>query len=1159
MKKFNRFLCRSVIAIVLLAFCGTLSANEITAKLNASDWSFRGEGQLDFSGASGLELSAPRDESFSADAILWQLLPGVERPGPTEGTLRFEYRGTAAERERFGHGSVSLMGMAERDGKVREVKGRKWRVLDEAEPKAWKKAEIPFRFSSESMRAIVLRVSLGDREIPKTVPGPAELEIRNLVFEAPDRLPVLEAMESMVEITGQLRFRAPRATWLGPEYLNTDRFMPERYGYFALYPDLEAPENNWLDVIVPDPDPVALNYIEFRTYIDRDEPEESNDAFGEGFTLFAADENGKPKPCELVLATDRRLIFAVPSGLRSTQFRLFMDDGRYRDYRIFKVRAFAEEDPQLQADQWDIDLSLHSEGEVSEVFKSDEPVRIHVRVAGGEGAGQARFRLRVADHYDDALDGVEDRTGSFQLSGGLDQNFELPPLPSGSYKVSVELTREGRLLAYTREKFGVSGLPELKADLRDEAAGEKDAFQFSCVVGHYYSRPQKFSTRTLDNLKASGFDGVSLWLHWSEVEPFQDVYNLSHLDATLDYCASIDLGVEIYVVVGDHSTPEWVDESQFQRYQNGELAGSRWYLHLPLDEPGRIPSAEAPVMKTEFPALFGLLAERYAEHPAVRAWYVGPPALEVFFWSRPWDAAKGLVSDFSKWNVDGFKKFLNGELGYSETDLKEQWDGPLAGIDDVVPVAPKFEDGYDLRYQAYLYLRYQKYVAANYYKRSIEAIRNWRQGDLFMAGELSEYTVWEPNQTLKEKVADASLPMDHILARSHSVDTDVSSGPAIGLFRAADLPVSLEHGWVPPREELFHYGFFNLMGNGVARNDLWRWQGEPVFGPLLQKVGPIAKVWKLMEGAEPVASGVAALISDRSFNALQRFSYSWGAPVAADGNPLYRVKGGLIGALADMEYQWGCKLDWLPVEAGFPDLGGHELIFDLYSIFMPPSQEAALRDWVEQGGTLVLSGLSTFGQGASDRLPEILPELSYAPIRVEQASGDLFAEVEPFGMALYDFPQQPSGESVLSTAEGATAVSVEQLGAGRVIRLHGDLAGLYYGDYRSFLTRIKELAGVAAADFVIEGGALHGLMTEKAKSRFLSLYHHSEASTTRSRVILEGEDYLEAEVRCLYPADAKVRSSIVNNQLTIDLETDLYDLVVFEVVLPDAELEAESI
>ncbi len=1139
------FLCAFVFSLVH----ADVASQEQELSFSRDDVQTRGEGEFSLQNGQ-IELAASGSRAFTVDSVLWKLLDSAERPGPLEGTIKFEYRGTEADLDGFGHGVISLLGMAEVDGVVREIRGRKWLVLSEAEAEEWKTAELNFNFSHEAMQAVVLRLSVGDREVRKTLEGPAELQIRNLRYKAPERLTALEAMEAMVDITEQIRFRAPRATWLGPEFLNTDRYMPERYGYFALYPDLEAPENNWLDVIVPSPDPVAVRYLEFRTYIERDEPEASLPEAGEGFTLFAVDASGKPAPCELALATDRRLIFAVPAGLRSSQFRLFMNDGRYRDYRIFKVRAFTAEDPELKASNWDIDLSFQSQGELAQVFSSSEPIRVHLRIPGGHGRGEGHYRLRLENHYGDPLEGVDAQKGRFSISSGLDQSFELPPLPSGSYKVSVELTHENRLLAYTRDKIGVSGLPELESERIAEAvAGEKEAFQFSCVVGHYYSRPQKFSPKTLDKVKAVGFDGVSLWLHWSEVEPFKGVYNLQHLDETLDYCASIDLGVEVYVVVGDHSTPEWVDESQFQRYQNGDIAGSRWYLHLPLDEPGRIPSAEAPVMKADFPDLFSLLAERYDEHPAIRAWYVGPPALEVFFWSRPWDEAKGLISDFSEWNVVGFRQFLTEELGYSLKDLKAVWDGELAGMDGVLPVAPNFDGGYDLRFQNYLYLRYMKYVAADYYKRCIAQIQKWRQGDLFMAGELSEYALWEPSEALKAKVVDPSLSMENILSRSHSVDTDVSSGPALGLFRATGLPVSMEHGWVPPRVELFHYGFFNMMGNGVLRNHVWRWQGEPVFGPLLQKVGSISKVWKQMEGATPMPSGVAALISDRSFNALQRFSDSWGAPVAAPGNPLYRVKGGLIGALADMEYQWSQKLDWLPVEAGLKDLESQKLIFDLYTVFMPQEEEAILTDWVREGGTLVLSGLSTFGlDGAAPERAD-LPELTYASKRVESSLAPAFEAVEPFGMALYEFPIKPTGEAVLSTASGKVAVSIESYGKGQVIRLHGDLAGFYYGDYRSFLTRIHEIAGVSPADFEIQGDAVHGLMTERGNTRFLSLYHHSNDATSKTRVRFKGADYRGAKVRCLYPADAKIRYFELDGQAVVDIETDLYDLTVLEVDL----------
>ncbi|MFA6961340.1 MAG: beta-galactosidase [Opitutaceae bacterium] len=1129
------------------------SANRIV--LNLDDWTLKAGTQARVDANGVLRLTATDEFPVVADALLAKLAGKASGADALNGVVSFEYRATSSAGTGDGASAVVIMRMGrDKDGVVREVSGRRSLVLKHDAAVTWKNARLEFVFDPATSRGAVLRFAVGQGEIPGTTKGASSLEIRNLRFAQAASASVDEKLASLVDYAQYLKIRAPRGTWVGPQDLVTGRFM-EKGGYYALFPDADNPDNNWIEIIVPSITPVRLHTLAFRRLGPTATTEQPVIEAPESYLLTAYD-GSEWRNCPLSSSTDARLVFDVPEGIRSTQFRLHLrEPGRTKEYRLYQINGYG--DPKEASRFGSAGAVSLVRGGNEGVFAEDEPLSARVQVSASRAKpnSSAEYRVRLLDHYGEPWPGVQEIRGTFSLMEGLDREVSWPRIPPGSYRVDTEVTVAGHVVGFDQTQEGVRGAWRPYVEPSTVAQVKKPRLFYS-VLGHYYSRPQKFPISSLRHVREAGYDGVSLFLHWSELEPLPGVYNLGHLDDTLRRCSELGLAVELYIGVGDHSTPAWVDASQFQRDQTGQPVGPRWYFHLPGDEPGRIPSPQAPAMTEAYPQLYGTLADHYSSASLQLSWYIGPPALEEFFWTTPWAAKKGLISDYSEWNVQGFRTYLRDELGLDLEAVRALWSTPVNDWADVLPVKPAFANGYDLRPEGTIYQRYKQYVAASYYTRCITAVTRFRPADRFGAGELAEFPLWEADKALVERVGRGGAEAGRIAGKLHSIDTDVNAGPALGVLKSRGITGGYEHGWVPPRKELFNYGFFNLFTNGFALGDFWRWQGEPVFNDLWSQVKPLREAVGHFAGAAPEDSGIAALISSRSFGALERFSYKWGPPAAAPGAPLYRVKGGLIGALADMEYQWGQKLSWLPVEAGLPDLSGKRLIFDLYSFYLPSDAQEKLLAWVRGGGTLVLSGASGFRESPDSpeaSLRQRLAGVTGLPVFHENRAEAITVNTEvlpttrAFGMNLYQDTTMPGAEPVAKTRDGQVAVSLRPEGKGRIVLLHGDLNGFRYGDYRTFLTDLRTLATVPPSPVVVESGLLQAMMTRRGDERFLFVYHHADTGEGDGVVQVSLGHLARWDVRCLYPAATAFKTETTADGLRITVKTKPYDLLIFSI------------
>ncbi|AHF89574.1 hypothetical protein OPIT5_04325 [Opitutaceae bacterium TAV5] len=148
-------------------------------------WSGRGRASLLTEGEGAERMSFVRIESEGRperiDKPVGLTLAGVVtlryRTGSTGATVRGGETGKAP------FANVALMRFGEKEGKNRELPGRRWLVLPDTAGE-WREATLPFRLDAEGTRHVVLRLAVSDTEISGVKPASGFLDVDSIRVES---------------------------------------------------------------------------------------------------------------------------------------------------------------------------------------------------------------------------------------------------------------------------------------------------------------------------------------------------------------------------------------------------------------------------------------------------------------------------------------------------------------------------------------------------------------------------------------------------------------------------------------------------------------------------------------------------------------------------------------------------------------------------------------------------------------------------------------------------------------------------------------------------------------------------------------------------------------------------------------------------------------
>lgn len=749
--------------------------------------------------------------------------------------------------------------------------------------------------------------------------------------------------------------------------------------------------------------------------------------------------------------------------------------------RIAEVRLLAEQTTEAVSALPTIKLGTQRE---HHVFRLGEDVAVEWEIDGEPPAGG---EWAVHWRWDNFVNELVDEGGKTQGDLGERGAITLRPSAQGPLFLKAWLAdnRTGAVVAHTALLVGVRD-PEFPArvpPLRAERAGPLPRRE--AVVGRMlwgaelYHRllaaQTKVGPTSFDVFRRDGLNTVSAYQDLAWFEPLPGVYNFAALDAIVTEAERTGLGVELGLWRWYYGSPGLGGPTNLQYWLEPYSAlkrdgskGPRWLNAPSLHAEGY---REAALRTTE------VFLRRYREHPSVWIWHLHPfGVVDHDFTSTSSEPEAPL--DYSQHARAAFADFLRER--YEDIDkLNTSYGSAYADFGEVPMPEPTVKTLSDIREAVFTFdhrRAWRDYLAF----RDVGTVHAFQREVFQLARRLDPE---RPIGGMSNTMANSAVREEVNLRTEFGLyygdqNTETPAFIRRHLGRSSDrLPFRGEdHSPISPRRFRGDYRarmnefFFNCAAAGVG-------QLNYVF-PVWEE-NPAWEMFASAEFRDAFAVNAASTVLPAEVGLLH--SFTTGALEGFTSYAYIELHRWLdLLAWSETAMSPGTWTEPLAIDSPEIDFAGKRLLIDNDSRLLTPEAVAALVQFVEAGGVLVLQ--RTSGEYSPDAEEPSWGLARALGVEVEKLARPFADETGivlqgPFGglvlpvrhLAEIDRP----GATPLATHEGKTVAATWSHGRGRVLWLGGTL-----GDFSLVESRRRLLEG--------EPGAWSGWAEKLAKR--LELY-----------------------------------------------------------------------
>lgn len=239
-----------------------------------------------------------------------------------------------------------------------------------------------------------------------------------------------------------------------------------------------------------------------------------------------------------------------------------------------------------------------------------------------------------------------------KLDASENRSIELPVNHPGVYNLELELRNtQGQVVAQRASYFAVRYNKPLGHSSNAGFAHPKDR----PLLTHYYLLhvPKKDALdadifKDFKAIKARGYDGVHVVIHWDDIEIFPGGYDFSELDKAVKAAAKNQMSIGIFPFYQVHRVPLWLWPDHMVD-QNGKLTS---------EQNGRfklVPTLSSKKCQQGYAALLKNLIKRYDAHPNVSSYHISTRNTE---WAFPGVDRRKQAFDYSVSARNTFNQFV---------------------------------------------------------------------------------------------------------------------------------------------------------------------------------------------------------------------------------------------------------------------------------------------------------------------------------------------------------------------------------------------------------------------------------------------------------------------------------------------------------------------
>ena len=181
-------------------------------------------------------------------------------------------------------------------------------------------------------------------------------------------------------------------------------------------------------------------------------------------------------------------------------------------------------------------------------------------------------------------------------------------------------------------------------------------------------------------LKAAGYDGIRIIVHWDDLEVIPGGYHFQRLDEIVKKAGQYGLNVAFFPIYQAHRIPMWLMAEDFMVDQDGEVArseGTRFRM---------VPNLFSEAANRGYRDLIGQLINRYDSLPHVVGYHLAVRAVE---WGFAGAMFREQTFDYSETSRQRFRTFLQDQ-GHTLESLSERYGQSFNRWQDIDLPRPRF-------------------------------------------------------------------------------------------------------------------------------------------------------------------------------------------------------------------------------------------------------------------------------------------------------------------------------------------------------------------------------------------------------------------------------------------------------------------------------------
>jgi hypothetical protein len=353
-------------------------------------------------------------------------------------------------------------------------------------------------------------------------------------------------------------------------------------------------------------------------------------------------------------------------------------------------------------------------GSAGHVFAANETPSVTVQVKTPQVAGKKSVHILLTDYGFNVL---KEETLSLAEKGGAawKTTVNFPKETTEACRAFVKLRADDRVVD---KDCIILGKAAAEVSSTGAVPGPGERFYRGVTSSSFlvnWVAPEGLDTvsrvsRGMDQAVLNGNRIVEIQIPWRDLEPLPGLYQFGMLDKIMALAQAKGLKANIVPWDLSEQVPRWLfpNITCYDDCTSSFIMGSQFAA-----------SASAPRVRHEIAALWRAIAHRYRGNPALAAYQMCGPSLDLGYWHS------GILhrTDYSPSAVDAFRSFLKEKRHYSLADVSARYGNKYATWDEVYPPAPDWKGEYDFRPQWVDFCAYQQWELRGWMERSIQAVR----------------------------------------------------------------------------------------------------------------------------------------------------------------------------------------------------------------------------------------------------------------------------------------------------------------------------------------------------------------------------------------------------------------------------------------------------